>query len=75
MLGPVHMSVGRDSKEYGTINQITVIYWKFFYYVYEKLRRFTLLQLESNLFKAASRYDKNNIFHLNTSFSDEKNPV
>ena len=75
MLKTVHMSAWNDNKQDRTINEIIVIYLNFFIYVYKKLRRVTFLQAELRLFKAAFRHDQDNIFHINTSFCDEKHPV
>ena len=75
MLGKGHMSAWKDNKQDETVNQIIVIYLNFFIYVYKKLRRVTFLQAESRLFKAAFRHDQDNIFHINTSFWDEKHPA
>ena len=75
MLETVHVSAERDNNQGGTINEIIVIYLKMFYYVFKKLKRFAFLQTESRLFKAASRHDQENIFHINTSLRDESHPV
>ena len=64
MLGTVHMSAWKDNNQDGTINQIIVIYLNFFIYAFKKLRRVTFLKAESRLFKAGSRHDQDNIFHI-----------